>query len=170
MILSPTDRYTEHLILLDNCDADSLKRLQADAESVYGSPWSLTLRDFFALSKGDLSFIGLTAETAIQASVRQYIWMKEFKEVVEQVTAILKRLQMPSNPDQERASSKCLSTNFEESALIFARRYFELHSFSEAENTTLSDYIVARKDDYNNNIFRWAMAEIQKNKLKTRKK
>lgn len=169
MKLSPTDPFGKHILLLTNMDEESKKRLQEDAESVYGSPWQLTLRDFFALSKGDLSYIGLTKSTQLKASVRQYVWMKYFEEVVQQVAAILKALVHPHTSDADRASEKCLKMGFEESTLVFVRNYFGLHSFTEAENTILSDFIIAKKDTYNNAVFQFTMNELQRQKFKTKK-
>ena len=168
MRIDPESPYIRHLILLDNMDEESRKRLQEDAERVYGSPWGLALKDFFALSEGDLSYINLTKETSIKGSVRQYVWMMEFREVVEQVTAILKNLQIPQSPDAQRASTKCLKMSTKESIFVFVRRYFGLRNFNEASEIPLSDFIVAKKDEFNTSIFRHTMNEIQKQKLKKR--
>ena len=169
MRIDPNAPYVRYVILLDNMDDESKKRLQEHAESVYGSPWELPLKDFFALSSGDLSHIGLEKNDSLKATVNQYVWMLEFREVVEQVTAILKRLQVPQSPEAQRASKNRLEMGFKEAAIVFARRYFGLHSFAEAENVTLADFIIAKKDEFNGAIFQYSMNEIQKQKLKTKK-
>lgn len=169
MILDPTSAYAGHILLLENMDEESKARLRADAEAVYGTPWALALKDFFALSKGDLSYLGLTTETAEQASIRQYIWMLYFKEVCEQVAVILKKLVVPQTAEQEMASKSCLKMGFEESTLIFVRKYFALHNFTEAENITLSDFLIAKKDSFNGAIYQKAMNDIQRQKFKRKK-
>lgn len=169
MSIDPKAPYLNHLALLEYMDEDSKKRLQDYADSVYGSPWSLALRDFFALSEGDLSYIGLAKEDYMKANVCQYVWMKSFRECVEQVTEILKSLQVPQSPESQRASKACLKMGFKEATLVFTRRYFGLHNFTEAENIPLGDFIVAKKDDFNGNIYQYRMSEIQKAKLKQRR-
>lgn len=169
MSIDPNDNFIKYLVLLENMDEESKNRLQEYADSVYGSPWELALKDFFALSSGDLSHIGMDKKDELKATVCQYVWMKEFREVVEQVTAILKRLQVPQTPEAQRASKNCLKMDFKEGALVFVRKYFGLHSFAQAENVTLADFIVAKKDEFNGAIFQYSMNEIQKQKLKMKK-
>lgn len=169
MSIDPKDKFIKYFVLLENMDEESKNRLQEYAESVFGSPWELALKDFFALSEGNLSFIGLEESGYMSASVCQYVWMKDFREVVEQVTNILKRLQVPQSPEAQRASKNCLKMGFKEGVLVFVRKYFGLRSFSEAESVTLGDFIVAKKDEYNGAIFQHSMNEIQKQKLKMRK-
>lgn len=166
MTIDPSDKYIKHLIILTNMDEESRKRLEADAEEHYGSPWSLTLRDFFALSEGDLTYIGLTKETEIEASVRQYIWSQMFADMVQQVTAILQKLQVPQTEDAKRASEFCIKSSIKEHAIVFARKYFGLRNFTEAEEITIADFIVAKKDEFNAAMFQHAMNEIQRNKIK----
>lgn len=169
MKIDPNERYINRLVLLEKMDEESKQRLEEYAESVYGSPWALSLRDFFALSEGDLSYIGLTKEQYLSANVCQYVWMKAFRECVEQVTNILKSLQVPQSPESQRASKACLKMGFKEATLVFTRRYFGLHNFTEAEKIPLGDFIVAKKDDFNGNIYQYKMSEIQKAKLKQRR-
>lgn len=166
MKIDPNARYVEYLLLLENADKESMDRLQEDAESHLGSPWSLALRDFFALSSGDLSFIGLDAKNAINATVRQYVWMKAFKEVVEHVANLLQQLRVPQSADAQKASQQCLKMDVQEAALVFVRKYFGLKSFTEAENVTLADYIIAKKDEYNTAMFQYAMSDLQRQKFK----
>ena len=166
MKLNPQDRYIQYVVLLDNMDEDSLKRLVADAEEHYGSPWELTIKDFFAAVDGDYSCIDLPKTELLNATIRQYAWVRSFKECSEQVSAILKKLQVPMTDKAKRASEHCMKMNFKESTLIFCRKYFGLRSFAEAENTTLADFIVAKKDTFNNGMFQYAMNEIQRIDMK----
>lgn len=168
MIINPNDPYILHLPLLSGMDEESKNRLIEDAERVYGSPWGLALKDFFALSEGDLTYIGLEKADYIKASVRQYIWMMSFRECVERVTGLVNAFQVPLSDEAKQANEKCLKMGFKEVTLIFVRKYFGLRSFEEAENTTLSNFIVAKKDAFNNGIFQYAMNEIQRKKFTIR--
>lgn len=165
MKIDPTRRYIEYLLLLENMDEESSKRLHDDAISVYGDPWSLALKDFFALSNNDLSYIGLDAAHAFNANVRQFMWKKAFDECAKMVAAIVKKYQVPMTNEAKQASEQCEKMNFIESTLIFVRNYFGLHSFAEAENVSLSDYIVAKKDHFNNAMFKYALGNIQRQKM-----
>ena len=166
MIINPSDKYIDHIILLTNMDEDSKNRLREDAERVYGSPWGLALKDFFALSEGDLTYIGLERGRQLTASIRQFVWMHEFSEVVEQVIGILQKLQIPQSDDAKRASEYCLKSTSKESVYLFTRRYFGLRNFNEAAEIPLSDFILAKKDDYNSAIYQHAMNGIMRNKFK----
>ena len=169
MKLDPTDKYVNHIILLTNMDEESRKRLVEDAEKVYGSPWGLKLKDFFALVQNDLSYLGLDDKTAIAGTVRQYVWLTEFRDVSEQVVAILNKYKVPMSDMAKKASEMCLKMDFMESTLVFVRNYFGLKSFEEAENTTLSDFIVAKKDNYNSGMFEYAMYRMQKEQFSKKK-
>ena len=166
MKLSPEDKYINHIVLLNNMDDESKSRLQVDAIEHLGDPWQLTLSEFFSLADGDLSHIGLTKETSINASVRQYIWMQEFADVVQSVAATLKRLQIPQSDDAKQASQYCLKTSMKEAAIVFVRKYFGLQSFADAWNITISDFIIAKKDEFNSLMFQHSMNEIQRAKFK----
>lgn len=165
MRLNPEDPFIEHIVLLTNMDEKSRSRLIEDAENHFGSPWGLALRDFFALSKHDLSYIGLTKETEINASVRQYMWMQSFSECVRKVGDILVKLTPPMTEEARQANEHCMKMDGVESALIFTRKYFGLRNFTEAEQITLSDFIVAKKDAYNTAMFQYAINDIQRKKF-----
>ena len=115
MIVSPTAPCVDWIVLLDNMDEESRDRLREDAQNVYGSPWGLALRDFFALAKRDLSFFGLTKAEALKMTVRQYVYLKWFDEVSEQVANTLKRLISPQTEMSKRAAEHLLKVSGEES-------------------------------------------------------
>jgi len=146
-------------------DEESSKRLHDDAIATYGDPWSLALKDFFALSKNDLSYIGVDVAHPFNATVRQFMWKKAFDECAKMVAAIVQKYQVPMSPEAKQASEQCEKMNFIESTLIFVRNYFGLHSFAEAENIPVSDYIVAKKDHFNNAMFKYALGNIQRQKM-----
>lgn len=166
MSIDPTSPFVNHAILLENMDEASAARLQEDAESVYGSPWGLSLRDFFALIEGDFSHIGITKENFISASVRQYIWMKDFRECERSVTELLKAWQVPMTVEAQRASKNCLKMQPKEGVIVFVRKYFNLPNFEATMDIPLSDFILAKKDEFNNALFNYRMNEIQRAKFK----
>lgn len=167
MIINPNDKYYQYSLLLSKLDEESKNKLRADAEIFYGSPWGLALRDFLALSKGDLTFIGIAnKEEEWNASIRQYIWMQSFTEMAMQVANILKKMQIPQDEDEKTAASYCMTSSVNESVLVFTRKYFGLKNFAEAEEISVSDFIIAKKDEYNIAMYKYMLAQIQRNKMK----
>lgn len=167
MKINPSEPYIKYVDILNHCNEETMQAFRKDAERVYGSPWALRIKDFFALSEGDLTYIGITSkEQTIFASVRQYVWITEFREMAEQITNMLKTFTIPQSAESQRAAVKCIKMGFKEATLIFIRSYFGLKSFGEAENISVADFIVAQKDEYNTAIFKHTMAEIQHAKIK----
>lgn len=169
MKIDGESKYLDYAYILENIDAESIEGLRKASEDRYGSPWGLALKDFFAISEGDLTFIGIEKGAEDECTVLQYYWMESFRECVENVTNLLKALRIPQSAESQRAAQKCLKMNFKESTLVFVRKYFSLHSFTEAENTQVADFIIAKKDEFNSAIYQYTMGEIQKQKLKRKK-
>lgn len=165
MKINPEDNFLPYMTIVQTVDDESKARLEEDANAHYGNPWELSIRDFFALAENDFSYIGLDSAALHKASVRQFVWLKEFHDICAQIVLILKRLQVPESADSKRASAQCLKVTSKESAIVFARRYFGLHSFTEAENITIADFIVARKDEYNRSMYQYCLTEIQRKKM-----
>ena len=165
MKIDPTSNFVPYIILLDNMDEESRQRLEEDAERVYGSPWGMRLGDFFNTIDEDWSYIGLTKDQFLTATVRQYVWLKSFYECEMRVAELLHSWQIPQSPDAQKASSKCLKMEPKESVIVFVRKYFGLKNFDETMDIPLSDFILAKKDEYNNSIFQHTMAELQKQKM-----
>ena len=70
--------------------------------------------------------------------------------------------------DEIRAQKTCLKVSVAEGILLFVREYFSLHSFGEAENLPLSDYLIAKKDNYNKVMAQREYAKIQNEKIKSK--
>lgn len=166
MSIDPTSNFVPYAILLENMDEGSRQRLEEDAERVYGSPWGMKLRDFFACMDKDYSIIGLSNDNLLSASVRQYVWLKMFIECEERVAELLKSWQVPQSPDAQKASSKCVKMQPKESVIVFVRRYFGLKNFDETMEIPLCDFILAKHDEFNSSMFQYMMGEIQKQKFK----
>lgn len=162
MNVDPTEPFVKYAVLIDNADKPSLERLQEDAIRIYGDPWGLSLRDFFALIEGDMSYIGLEKKYFYKATVRQYIWLKAFHACEARVAELLNAWQIPQSADAQKASAKCLKMGAKEAVIIFVRRYFGLSNFDATMDIPLSDFVLAKKDEFNNGIFQYAMNEIQR--------
>lgn len=150
MTISGFEKYADLVGIIDVLTDDSKKRLgDACVESVKPF-WTLTFNEFFACIRLDFSAIGIcTPEDLANASVAQTLWVERFRGFIDEFVKVCEALKVPQTPAEKMASTGCKPCTFEEHALLFCREYFGLHSFREAGETTLGDYIIAIKDTYN---------------------
>lgn len=127
------------------------------------NPYTLTLADFFACVKGDFSCVVTDVDQPTTADV---LWVENFVTFIEEFAAVLKRLSIPQTAEQKQAQKNCLPVDWQEGMLVFARKYFGLHNFADAEKITIGDFLIAKKDDYNTAIFERNLHKIQTQKLK----
>lgn len=141
---------------------DSTKALMEQAEQLYGHCNELTIDQFWGLMGGDYSILGDLSNP----SVLQVYWSRRFKEYCEQFTQICERLKLEPREDEQKAQKGCIEMTPMEGMLIFVRSYFNLPSFAEAGKRTLGEYIVARKDKYNEARTQRNFEDIQRAKFK----
>lgn len=138
------------------------ERAQEHIGKHYGE---LTIGEFFGCLRGDFSAIG-AGERWQDVTQGQYIWAMGFASFLDDLTGTLARLTPPMTPEQKAAQAACLRVGFEESVLVFVQQYFGLHSLREAEELTLNEYMIAKKDRYNAAVFEKKLSEILKSKNK----
>lgn len=138
--------------------------LMAQAEDMYGRCVELTIDEFWGLASGDYSKLGDMSNP----SVLQVYWAKRFEQFCEQFTKTIERLHIEPREDEKRAQAGNLKMSPQESMLLFTRSYFGLHSFYDAGKITIGEYLLARKDAYNDVKTKRAYADIQNAKLKKR--
>lgn len=78
--------------------------------------------------------------------------VEAFGEFIDKLTDTLKRLTVPPTPESIKLSSGVMPSEFTESVYLFCRSYFGLPSFEAADGLKVSEYLLARKDDYNKQI------------------
>lgn len=156
--------YNKYVDILPFVTDDSRKVLMEQAAKIR-DPYTLTLAEFFACCEGDFSCV-LKDQNNITTG--EGLWLEIFRDFVADFCKILERLVIPQTPEQKQASANCLPVEWQEGMLVFVRAYFGLKSFAEAENVTIGDYLLAKKDDYNANIFQRNMAKIQTQKIHKR--
>ena len=139
---------TEFAPFLGCVTADDLDRLRRRAvEDKYGEA------GFAAMTVGDLTTVlGGDPRPLYQSGGRTvFDWFRveAFQSWIDEFAATLKRLTLPSTPESVRLSSGVLPSEFSESVYVFCRSYFNLRSFEDADSLKVSEYLLARKDDYN---------------------
>lgn len=144
---------------------ESETALKQQAERVYKPCHTLTINEFFGVINGDYSVLGDMSDP----SVLQVYWLKRFAEYVEIFADACKRTKIEPTPEQKQAAQGCLEMSPAEGMLVFARSYFGLHSLREAGDITINEYIMARKDTYNNALVRRNLEKIQLRKLNSKK-
>ena len=144
--------------------AESVQELKAAAEAHFKSCYDLTIDEFFGVIGGNLSLLGDMS----RPSVLQVYWTKRFADFCEEFTRACERMTI-KDPTQEHLHEGCLKIEPQEAMLIFTREYFGLRSFFEAGERTIGEYLTARKDRYNEAVFRRNSEAEQKRKLKARK-
>lgn len=69
-------------------------------------------------------------------------WVDEFLDVVQRLTP------KPS-PKQMKNAAGTIKMTFDESVYVFCRAYFGLPNFDAVNGLTVGDYVLAKKDDFN---------------------
>lgn len=128
----------------------------------------LRIGDFFDCIRCDFSVIGVCS-TWNNATQAQYIWAMGFADYMENLSKMLERMTLRGTAEQQQAQMVCLRVGFEESVLVFLQDFFGLHSFKEAEDITVNEYLIAKKSAYNKAAFERKLNDIYKLKQKTKK-
>lgn len=110
--------------------------------------YGMTIGDFTAVCSGDTRPLLQSGGKTVFDVCR----VEAFRKFVDDFAATLKRLTVPPTPDTIKASVGTLQYSFDEGLYIFCRSYFGLPSFEAADRLRLSEYLMARKDDYNRQV------------------
>lgn len=141
----------------------AVQELKRAAENKYGAMYDLTFAQFHACANGDFSEILGDIQ---QPTVLQVYWAKRFEEFVEEFAKQLKKMTLNQTADEIQASRGMLQVNWDEGLLVFLQSFFGLRSFKEAEQITIGEIIIAKRAQYNQELFRRHMAAIQTAKIK----
>lgn len=154
--------YSKYADVLRYITEESRNALLERAEQMQPM-YEMTLADFFACCNGDFSKVVADMDNPTTGEV---LWIECFKQFLEDFSKIAQRFVIPQTAEQKQASANCLPVEWQEGMLVFVRKYFGLKSFADAENITIADWILAKKDEYNAAIFERNMQNIQKQKIR----
>ena len=155
--------YSEYAGSLPYLTELSQRVLNEFADKEVLNKWSMTLGQLFRFCAADFSEVIPDMQ---HLTVAQWLWLQSFPEWLGSFCKACENLSVPQTPDMQTAAGRCLKVDWQEGLLIFARRYFGLKSFTEAEGVLVGDFLMARKDEYNNAMFERAMGDIQRKRLK----
>lgn len=132
------------------------------AEGKFGGMYELEFATFWACAEGDFSHLG----DMRKPTVMQAYWVKRFNEFVEEITQALKGLTLSPTADESKASQGLLKVTWGEGILVFLQQWFGLKSYKEAEKITMGELLIAKRAQYNQDLFRRRLAQIQNAKFK----
>lgn len=151
--------------LLNCISEDKFRELKQKAplfvvpQSFYG----LTIAQFNAGCKGDVtSFIpryGTRKMTAFD-----YFTRLAFIEFVDTFIKQTEQYKVPQDSKEQQAMAACVNVSGLEAMLVFARSYFQLASFEQAERITLGEFLIARRDAYNTAIYQRKYMQLNSKK------
>ena len=141
------------------------KAITNAAESVYGCMYDLEFGEFWNVANGDLSRLGSLEDP----TVFQVYWLKRFEEFTKEFAETLNKLSVKQTTEEKRAAEGCLKVSWGESILVFLQKFFGLKSFKEAEKITLGELLIAKRAQYNDDLFARRISQIQMQKLNRKK-
>lgn len=151
--IKPVEKYFR-----ENMEAEIMRA----AEGKFGGMYDLEFATFWACAGGDFSNLG----DMRNPTVLQVYWVKRFNKFVEEITQALKGLTLNPTADESKAGQGLLQVTWGESILIFLQQFFGLKSYKEAEKITIGELLIAKRAQYNKDLFQRKLANIQLDKLR----
>lgn len=96
----------------------------------------------------------------------EYLAFIELSEGLERFIKQLETLTPKQNAKEKAAQAACMKTSTIEGLLIFARDFFGLKSFAEAEKVTLAELLIAKKQAYNIRVFVTRLNDLMTKEVK----
>lgn len=130
---------------------DDMARVRkAAVRDKYGDAgfYGMTVGDFTTVLAGDVRPLLQSGGRTVFDSCR----VEAFKEWVDELADTLKRLTPPPTAESVRLNAGTIPSEFVESIYLFCRSYFNLGSFEAADTIKVSEFVLAKKDDYNHAV------------------
>lgn len=166
MKISSSTKYEEFARVEKYVRPSDKEAIKAAAERKYGAMADLAFGMYWSICNGDEKAVKSVLGEMKSPSVLQVYWLQRVREYTNEFTDTLKALQVPQTAHEMQASEGMKKSTFAESILVFVRAYFGLQSFRDAEQITLGEIIIAKKDAYNTAMFQRRLSKIQLNEIK----
>lgn len=161
MRITENTKYIEIAAIEKYFSKKTIEELKSAAVERFGSMYDLEFATFWNCANGDFSHLGnLDDLTVLQA-----YWMKKFEDFADEFAKTLSTLQVKSTEDEKRASDGLIKVTWGESILVFIQKYFGLKSFKEAEKITIGELLIAKRAQYNDDLFQRKLARIRTQKF-----
>ena len=110
--------------------------------------YGMTVGDFTTVLAGDVRPLLQSGGRTVFDTCR----VEAFKEWVDELSDTLKRLTPPPTAESVKLNAGTIPSEFVESVYLFCRSYFNLGSFEQADRLKVSEFVLAKKDDYNHAV------------------
>lgn len=140
---------------------EDLQAVEKAAVKEYGKFYALTIGEFNRMASQPMDIEN-------EPSVLRVYWLRYIERSIKAFATALENLTLPPTAEDMDVIDQLPKMSMAEAMLIFARSYFALHSFSEAERITLGEYLMAKKDEYRNALAERLRAAKMKQKINTK--
>lgn len=107
--------------------------------------YAMTIGDLTSVVAGDLRPLYDSGGRTVFDAAR----VKAFETFIDEFVKVLNGLTIPPTVEGIKAQMGTKQHTFSEGLYVFCRDYFGLKSFAEADGLKVSEYVLARKDDFN---------------------
>ena len=165
MTITSETKYRDFVPYEKVLEEGEVQHIKKAAEQFFKPCHTLTLNEFWGCLVGNFELLGDMSDP----SVLQVYWIKRFVDFAEEFTKTCERLNV-KDVETEILQNGCVPLSAQESTLVFVQEFFGLHSFMQAGEITIGEYILARKARFNAYKVRKNNEARQLQKLKKRKK
>ena len=168
MKINHKSKLSKFLPFVDLLTKESEQKLKEEAVRFYlpNGFWSITLGTFLQAANGNFEVFFAKKFKVEKATVFQYYVIAAFKDFVDEFSNVMSNLSIKPTIDEAQASSNLTKVEFSEGFLVYAMKTFGYKSSKEAEECVLIDFLMRKKDDFNNQLFQRNIAAIQERKYK----
>lgn len=163
-------RHTKTKDILPLLDESNLKTLleQIPSFPLEKSVMSMTIREFSDILTDEESFIKriLRHRKAFVALGK----LKSYKEQIENIGKFMKMYDHKKSNDEEQAARGIVFPDFSIRMMADCVRFFNLHSFDEAENVKVSDWLTVFHIEASNTLLQHNYNKIIEEKQKRKQK
>jgi len=168
MKINHKSKLSKFLPFVDLLTKESEQKLKDAAVRFYLKDgfWSITLGAFLQAANGNFDVFFAKKFKVEKATVFQYYLIAAFKDFVDEFSNVMSNLSLKPTIDEAQASSNLTKVEFSEGFLVYAMKTFGYKSSKEAEECILIDFLMRKKDDFNNQLFQRNIAAIHERKYK----
>lgn len=166
MRITEKTKYFEIDAIVKLLSDEEKAKIKTAAEEKFGKMYDLEFSQFWDCAHGRFEHLGDLKDP----TVLQVFWIMRFQDFVKEFTEALNKLSLKLTSDEQAASQGLLKVSFFEGVLVFTQQWFGLKSYKEAEKITLGEILIAKRAQYNRDLFHRKLTNIQINKAKNKRK
>lgn len=128
-------------------DDDKLSIREASVRDKYGDAgfYAMSIGDFTTVLGGDIRPLLQSGGRTVYDNER----LEAFKAWVDDLADTLKRMTLAPTAESIRLNAGTLPSTFVESVYLFCRSYFGLKNFEDCDTLKVSEFVLAKQDDFN---------------------